>query len=303
MMFSTITLIATLPALSLSALPLADRPAPQLWFQGSIAQAEATQTEPAIENNLSRFLAAGKAHSEAGDDAAAAESYKQALLLIQSLERVDPLLEVEALGGLGTAYAYLQEDDQAIPLLEEALALYDSLIADETDPDKAQLAYAEVRLTLLRFLGAIHHDRANYATALGYNKPALMLAEALEKNREQAILQHNIGSIQADIGEYMLAEKALMAAARLSEVEGPPGLKASALFTLGWVSERQENYEGAIAHYQTALSRYEVAFNNPDIADDQTELAQLTSRKLRTLNNLGMVHFKQQNLAAAQKNV
>ncbi len=252
--------------------------------------------EDSAEAEISRLLAAGEAQTLAKDDAAAVKSFSQALSLIDSLTTVDPLIRGEALRGLGNAYAYLQENETAIPLLEKALAIYTSLAEAEGE---AEPAYVDIRIDLFGILGALYHDRASYGTALKYDQSALRLAEASDRIEEQAFLQSNIGSIEADIGEYEQAEVSLKQAAELAEQIENAGLVASTTFALGWVAERQEDYEGAIAHYQTAISLYET-LSQPGATSDPVQQKNIISREIRAINNLGMVHLNQRDLAAAK---
>jgi CHAT domain-containing protein len=264
-------------------------------------------SESLVEAEISRLLVVADEQLLAEEDSNAANSYRQALALIESLDNADPLITGSALSGLGHAYAYLEQDDDALPLLEEALALYNTLAEEQMFLSEAadqasvettsnELAYADIRMSLYGLLGAIYQEQVNYATALKYNQSGLALALALDFKEAQAKFQHNIGSIAADLGQYEQAEQALNQSITLSNQVENVELAVSAIFMLGWVSERQDNYDGAIAHYQTAVDLYET-LNSSSNFDDRQDIIR---REARALNNLGMVYLKQGNQTMAQ---
>jgi CHAT domain-containing protein len=263
-------------------------------------------SESLVEAEIFRLLTVADEQLSAEEASNAANSYRQALVLIESLDNADPVIKGSALSGLGYAYADLEQDDDALPLLEEALTLYNTLAEEQMFLSEAadqalvettsnELAYADIRMSLYGLLGAIHQEQVNYTTALKYNQSGLALALALDFKEAQAKFQHNIGSIAADIGQYEQAEEALNQSVALSNQVKNVELAVSAIFTLGWVSERQDNYDGAIAHYQTAIGLYET-LKNSDFDDQQSTIG----REARTLNNLGMVYLKQGNQTMAQ---
>ena len=91
----------------------------------------------------------------------------------------------------------------------------------------------------------------------------------------QAVLRHNIGALQAEMDQFAEAEDTLQAAARLSHAVGYDAGAASAVFTLGWVYERQQNSAQAIASYLNALHLFEWI-------DDP-------SRQTRAFNNISLI--------------
>lgn len=336
-MFSVIAAIVSFPVLTL--LPMSDR------FQQTsstplsgdtqgefltakkatqISQIEPAERDPNVsegsvrsaENEISRLLIVAAEQSSAEKYAAAANSYRQVLSLIENSEATDPLIQGEALWGLGRVYAYLEAYDDALPILEEALVLYEMLAEEQMAASvvaqavetSTEPAYADIRIELYRFLGGIHHERADYATALDYDQQGLVLAEVLNRKWEQADFQHNIGLIAAEIGQYEQAERALNQSIALSgQVEPVEQVKpveqidltASATVALGAVAERRKNYAEAIAHYQTAIALYET-LKSTDLTSRSVDLQDIISRQARAFNNLGMVYLKQNNQTAAQ---
>ncbi|MGB3297454.1 MAG: CHAT domain-containing protein [Phormidesmis sp.] len=260
-----------------------------------IAQVPLQTPEETPESKIPRLLETGAAQAANEEDAAAAESYRQALGLIEGEEPINLTLKGKALYGLGQAYLYLQDDDAALPVLTAAAELYEELVNEGlAGPDDA-----DIRIELLVKLGEIHHKRADFATALRFYQSGFGLAQASHQltPEKQAILQHNMGSIAAELGQYDEAQAMLQTAADLSEQIENVGLQASAIFTLGWVSERQKDEERAIAYYQSAIALYTTILKRDA---DSANLQDISNRQVRALNNFGMLQMRQGNLAMAQ---
>ncbi len=323
-MFSFIAATIALPALT--SLSLNDRFQENLFIplQKTAKQelltvqkaVQISQVDPAVvapdisdslvEAEISRLLTVADKQLLAKEDSKAVDSYRQALTLIESLDNANLLVKGLALSGLGHAYAYLEQDDDALPVLEEALNLLNMLAEERVfeqglsdqplvETTSEEFAYTDIRISLYGLLGAINQERAYYATALRYNQSGLALAIALNRKEAQAKFQHNIGSVAADIGQYEQAEEALNQSITLSNQVENIELAVSAIFILGWVSERQDDYGRAITHYQTAIELYET-LSNSDF-DDQPYIIE---REARAINNLGMVYLKQGNQTMAQ---
>jgi CHAT domain-containing protein/Tfp pilus assembly protein PilF len=268
-------------------------------------------SESSIEDEIFRLLTVASEQSLAEDYTALENTYQQALLLIERLETPDLLIKGEVLRGLGLVYSVLRRDNDALPILEEALALYTNLVKEQIagsadQSETTSVAYTKIQIELYRLLGAIHADRANYATALGYNQAGLVLAEALDHKWEQANFHHNIGSIEVDLGQYEKAKASFSQAIGLNrqsismnEQAKDERLEVSAIATLGWISDLQRKYAEAIAHYQEAITLYET-LSNTELNNSLDYSQDIVSRQARTLNNLGMVHLKQGNQTLAQ---
>ncbi|MEM6453255.1 MAG: CHAT domain-containing protein [Cyanobacteria bacterium P01_D01_bin.105] len=323
--------------------------------------AQSAETESNAE--IIRLIAAGSAAYWEADDVASAEYYQQALELIErkverqasDLEEPDIWLKVQALHGVGRAYGQMQNYDLATPPLEAALDILELDMFEtvlETAPEQMEQAsddqvsddqagedlatgypmtYTDIKIDLYGMLGAIAKDTGGYATSLSYSRAALALAQANNRPEEVAIFHHNIGSIEADISQFENAQLSLQRAIELSQAMGMQDLEASAVFTLGWVEEREENFEQAIVYYQDAIALFselrqqvipdpppdqqspnqQLDQQSPDQQSDQqsgqqsdqqldSELQNIIIREVRAHNNLGIVHLKQRNFDTAQ---
>lgn len=252
---------------------------------GSGLQAELIgQSRANATGEVEQLLRVADQQDLAGDNAGAIASYRQALSLIDQQAERDLRLKAKALYGLGYAYLATAQYDLALPELEAALALYQSFaatMADSTEhPD--QVNDAEILISLFGAIGAIYHEQARFVTALTYYQQGV----GGEDSAAQVDLLHNIGSLQAEIGQFAEAEISLQSAVRLSQkieyVEG----EASVVFALGWVYERQQNYPRATASYLAAIDLFE-RIDEP-------------SRQIRAFNNLSAVSLQQQDYAAAK---
>ncbi len=262
-----------------------------------VGQVEVGQVEPvqlaqepqsAAEDEVSQqleHLAVGSEQSQAGDFEAAIASYRQVLVLIDQQAPIDLALKGSALSGLGRAYLDAEKYELALPVLESALALYEAIALD--DPNFSPTDLTDALVSVYNLLGKVHHQMANFATALGYYQRGLTRDRSATRPEARAVLLHNIGAVQAEIGQYAAAEVTLQAAARLSRAVTYESLEASAIFTLGWVYDRQQNYPQAIASYQSAIA----------LAKSSGEI----SREMRALNNLSSVYLNQGDLAAAEE--
>ena len=252
--------------------------------------AQATLTKPVratstdVVEQISQLLTAGSEQAEneqaeVRDSTALISSHRQAVALLNSSAYLEkPLVERESL----------------LTLLAETVVMYQRSAASLATSENA-----DIHIGLLLSVGSIYQDKANFGTAIAYYRPGLAIAQTTNRLEDQAILLHNIGTVEAETGQYDLAKSTLADAAKLSEQTDYVALKASAVFTLGWVFELQQNYQEAIAHYQTALDIFKVAQAQYDA--DGYEATNLYSRQMRVLNNLAVVHLKQADYAAASQ--
>ena len=264
----------------------------------------------AVESDISQLLAAGGEQSQGGEVAAAIAHYLQALRLIDQQVPVNLALKGSALTNLGSVYLDAGAYDLALPVLESALEIYEAIAADSSNTDGLNTdglntdglntdglntdglnavspETTDALVSLYALLGELYYQQASFATALGYYQQGLMRDQAATRPEARAVLLHNIGAVQAEIGQYAAAEVTLVAAARLSEAVAAESLAASAIFTLGWVYDRQQSYPQAIASYQNAIALYKSSGDR--------------SREMRALNNLSLVYLNQGNLAAAEE--
>lgn len=233
----------------------------------------------AAAGEISQLLRDADTQSLAGDNVEAIARYRQALDLIDQQSDPDLRLRAYALYSLGYAYLEMAAYDLALPELEAALALYQNFAADNSAVEPND---AEILTFLFVAIGKIYHEQSRFVTALTYYQQGLNG----EESETQAVLLHNIGTLQAEIGQFAEAETILESAARLSEQIGYVEGEASTVFALGWVYERQQNYPQAIASYLAAIDLFE-RIGEP-------------SRRIRAFNNLSAVYLQQQDYAAAK---
>ena len=256
------------------------------------------QFTDADRNEINRLLAAGYDQLAAEDFEEAIATYQTALSLIQTPETALNFpadLQGKALSGLGSAYAGSGDYTAALPLLRSALSIFEALSARSNprfDPDRPAIAdgatdYILDLLYLNGALGVVNDQLANFATALNYYRRTLVNqpeSNPLVSLQDQVEMLHNIGGVETEIGQYSEAEATIQQA--MSFGIDDPVLAGSLVFSLGRVEELQAKYDPALRSYQTALD----FFQRSDSAD----------RTIRTLNNLGTVHLKQGDLAAAK---
>lgn len=254
----------------------------------SDARRNPASAEPRLsQSRLSQYLESGEALYEQGEYAAAAQAYQRAIALIEDQTRFDPLLKAEALFGLGSAYRYLDDYDLAIAPLEQSLSLVESLDENyQSTQDLSAARYADLLIALFRELGVVHHERSELGESLLYYRRGLVEPESpVFRTEIQAILLHNIGIVEEELGDDR-AQETLESAAKLSREAERFDVEASAIFNLGWVAENAGDNETAIARYQQAIGLFQTT-NTPE-------------RLVRAYGNLAQVHINQQDYASAE---
>ncbi len=189
-----------------------------------------------------------------------------------------------------TGLAYLDAGDYAAALipLEEGL----SLVAANTDEIRgvaADLSGSPQANDVINFSSLIaeaHQQLGHFGSALNYYRQALAGGPLLSEN-VRAVLLVNIGTVEAEIGQYDQAELTLQQAIALNQSLDNPHWEASATLSLGWLYEQQGDFDQAIALYEAAISLYQQV-GRPD-------------REAATLNNLGLIHLWQGDLSSAEK--
>ncbi|MEM6867500.1 MAG: CHAT domain-containing protein, partial [Cyanobacteria bacterium P01_C01_bin.121] len=241
------------------------------------------QTAPAIIGEIQSAL--GHAHLYQGEYAAAVEHLQVALDTLEAIDNPDvEILEItaETFAGLGYAYLDVEEYEDALPLLEKAIAHFTSLADASNTP-----SHTEYLLNLAGSLGFIHQELSHFGSALTYYRQALnedTLTQLLPET--QADLLTNVGILETEIGQYTQAEATLKQAAALNRELGSAVEEATVIAALGWTYERQEKFAEAIASYQSASTLFQ----------QQGE----TARAARAINNLGMLQLKQANTTDAE---
>ncbi|MEL6605317.1 MAG: CHAT domain-containing protein [Cyanobacteria bacterium J06614_10] len=225
----------------------------------------------------------GFALTEAGEFAQAVEQFEAALARIGD---ADAGLRGKALYGLGYAHLYAEQFAAAIAAFESAIALYTAL--SESAVLAANLTQADrenILIDLAGSLGLAHRELSHFGTAVGYYQQALANRDRLQPPTQAAILA-NLGSLEAEIGQYEQAEETLQQAIALSHTESLLEQEATAAAALGWVYERQSKFERAIVSYETAIALFQQIGNR--------------HQEIRTINNIGIVSLKQGQLPAAR---
>lgn len=237
-------------------------------------------------DRLSEYLeSAERFHSQA-EYAAAAEAYQQAIAIANAQPQFDPVLKAEALFGLGRAYRYLEKYDLALAPLEQSLSLVESLDKSyQANQDLSTARYADLLIALFRELGVVHQQRSELGEALLYYQRGLVEPDSSAFRADmQAILLHNSGLVQEELGDDR-AQETLEKAAKLSREAEQFVAEASAIFNLGWVAENAGDYETAIARYRQAIELFQTT-DTPE-------------RLVRAYGNLAQVYITQQDYANA----
>ncbi|MEL6453084.1 MAG: CHAT domain-containing protein [Cyanobacteria bacterium J06623_5] len=239
--------------------------------------------EPESDLVAASLVEEGLALTDAGESMLAAERFRTALALIDD---ADVSLRGKALYGLGYAHLYAEQFEQAIAAFEGAIAIYTEMSAVALAA--AGLSQADrdnILIDIAGSLGLAHRELAHFGTAVDYYQQALSDEDRLQPPTRAALLA-NLGTLEAEIGQYAQAEETLQQAIWLSRTEGLAEQAATAAAALGWVYERQGKFDRAIASYETAIALFQ------QMGDSRQET--------RTVNNIGIVALKQGRLEAAR---
>ncbi|PZO11838.1 MAG: hypothetical protein DCF25_18695 [Leptolyngbya foveolarum] len=244
------------------------------------------QAQSDTSGQISQYMESGDRAQNQEDYTAAATAYQQAIARIESQPQLDPLLQAEALLGLGRAYRYLGEYDTALPPLARSLSLVESL--DESYQANLELSsalYADLLIDLFRELGVVHNGLSQLGESLLYYRRGLVEPGSPAFRPEiQAILLHNIGAIEAELDDDK-AQATLEKAAQLSHEAERFDVEASAIFTLGWVAENSGDIESAIARYQQSIDIFQTT-HTPD-------------RLIKAYGSLAQIYIEQQDYPKA----
>ena len=271
-------------------------------ISGSIELSQSIDSKP-IEGDLARLIQAGRDRFADGDYLAAAEQYQLALAHLRTQSNIEPLMEIDLLHRLGSAYlrtGFLSQAernmyyDLAIATLDEALTLVRDLpsegsiapsVEGSSEPDATKL-----QIGILEALGVIYHEKNQLAVALDYYNQAI----AITPPDDQARTLSNMSILQTILGQYLEAETALKKATLLYQQEGNVCEEASNLSSLGRIYARQENYVEAIAHYQKAITLYQ---NYEERNED--DCSDVAGREIRAFTNLTSAYIRSENYSAA----
>mgnify|MGYP001145779798 CR=1 FL=1 len=258
-------------------------PPPSLEIDAEIS---AIRSKRAIDSTVLDLVTAGYEQIDQGDYSAAIGSFQSARSLIAGSDNTDSDntdIEGEILYGLGEAYFYSQQYAEAIPVLEAAIAFYSPtpvLNLETAD-------YLDILISLSTWLAYSHQSLSHFGSALVYYQQLSgpTVTARLPPSTLAALLT-NKGTVEAEIGQYETATTTLQQAAELNHQLSESIAEANAIAALGWIVERQDRLDDAIAYYQSAIALYQQA-------DEPI-------REIRILNNLGIVHLKQNDLSSAE---
>ncbi|MEM6598105.1 MAG: CHAT domain-containing protein [Cyanobacteria bacterium P01_C01_bin.69] len=236
--------------------------------------------------NISELLTVAESQQASGEYTAAIATFQSAITRLNQTTPTDIELKGRALYGLGDTYMASQAYSNAIPVFEEAIALF----ATPNHTRQTNLAaspYANYLITLSIELGQAHEYLAHFGTALEYYQQVLTTetAERINPFIRASVLTRK-GIVETEIGQFTEAEATLQQAAELSRQLDSPEQAADAIAALAWTYEQQNDFERAITTYQNALSLYQQTND--------------TNRAILTLSNIGTVQLKQNNLSTAQ---
>lgn len=230
-----------------------------------------------------------------------------------SLANAQNIKTADSLFNLGKKYDSLQNYQQALPMFEKSLAIYE--IIEERhkagdclnyagviyyyqgDLSKAlacfekslnaykQIGYKKGISSLLNNIGSIHNYRGNYPKAVEYYKQAVVIQEELGDKKIAAITIQNIGRIYAKSKDYANAMKYYNKAYLLNkQLKNKKGI-AEILTSIGFVYTKQGDYQKAIESLNQALA----------IADKEKD----KQTKTGVLSNLGELYYAQSDLKKA----
>ncbi|MEL6939003.1 MAG: CHAT domain-containing protein [Cyanobacteria bacterium J06598_1] len=264
-------------------LPALPAPVPTAGLVSSLVRFKQTGT---AESTISDLLALAETQSKAAEYDKAIATFQNAIDQIDQATPIDIEQKGRALYGLGDAYMGNRAYSEALPVFENAIALF-------TDPghtrqtNLAGLARANILVALTAELGQAHEYLSHFGTALEYYQQALTpeTVDLMDPHTRVHLLTRQ-GIVETEIGQYAKAETTLQQAATLSQALESTLQTADAIAALAWTHEQQSNLGPAIAAYQRALTHYQQARD--------------TSGETLTLSNLGAVHLKQNNPAAAE---
>jgi predicted ATPase len=153
-----------------------------------------------------------------------------------------PALRAEALWALGAIAIQLGEHERAIPLLEEALALFQAL-GDEAGSART-----------LNQLGVAAWRQGEYQRAVALYEDGLRLATALGDQRERAFALLNLGIAVYRGGDRTVGRKHLEEALALNRARGDRHATLHALINLGYDSTLRGDLSEADTMFEEVLA-------------------------------------------------
>jgi serine/threonine protein kinase/Tfp pilus assembly protein PilF len=193
-----------------------------------------------------------------------------------------PLVQARLMDTLGHVYANLALYNQAVPLLEDALATRRRLLGEEN---------LEVATSLDR-LGAVWWRRGEYDKAEPMLTQALAIRQKLLPPDDLVVASslHNLGNLYWSKTQYDKAQSLIEQALAIREKRLPPDDPdiATTLNTLGAIAYKRGDLKRALELWERTL-----AIREKILGPEHPYLAQI-------LNNLAVVHTDQGDLAQAR---
>ena len=206
------------------------------------------------------------------------QNYQQAMPLFEkSLAIYQAIGEKHKAGDclnyLGTIYYYQGDISKALDSFEKSLDAY------------KQIAYKKGISSLLNNMGAVYHYRGNYPKALEYYKQAVVIQEELGNKKIAAVTIGNIGGIYGKSKDYANAMNYYNRAYLINQQLKDEKAIAGTLNSMGFVYTKQGNYTKAFESLNRALI----------IADNEKD------KQIKTglLSNLGELFYAQSDFKKA----
>lgn len=150
--------------------------------------------------------------------------------------------EAEQLLQQGNEQLYSGNYQAALPLLEQALALYQQL------DDRAGEGQA------LKSLGNVYYLLEDYPRSLDYQQQALAIAQARSDLDLEARVLNNLGNVYRETGDTDRALALFQQSLAIAQQIEIPAVVQIALRNLGMTYEQLQDYDAAIATYQQLLT-------------------------------------------------
>ncbi len=203
------------------------------------------------------FWLTGKAHNSLGTFAESLRAFTRGLTLAQAQH--DRAMEVRILTGVASVYTWLDDNDTAADLLEQALTLARSLPDYPAIGGSAMHALARIRIASGRLLA--DENNAGADTAFGQALPLLdetfALAEAAGNVQLMAVCNLSRASVAIERGDPTLARQCLARLDADATQLHAARYQGSHLTFLGRANALEGAHRAALAYYARARAAYE----------------------------------------------
>ncbi|WP_433271446.1 BTAD domain-containing putative transcriptional regulator [Actinosynnema sp. CS-041913] len=167
----------------------------------------------------------------------------------------DPTTRIFAHRYLGRAHIRLDQHEEAIAHLHQALALaehHDDTVRQASSHQDLALAWEQ---------------RGDIRQALEHARHALDLFRTLDNPMGEAAALNGVGWFAAQLGDFDTARDHCQAALTLVRRHHAPDGEAATLDSLGFIDHRAGDHRQAIDHYHQALALFRTLGNTYEIAD------------------------------------